>query len=98
MRCLRHAMRNNVSPDWLKRVLVLAPCYRKHSQAPIGGAVFTTEMVCEAAIDRIVELVKLTNSVPGNMHILFLFLLQSNIIYLFIIDYIAILWNGSYYY
>ncbi|KAL8157605.1 mediator of RNA polymerase II transcription subunit 23-like [Apium graveolens] len=64
MRCLRHAMRNNVSPDWLKRVLVLAPSNRPNSQAPISGAVFTTEMTCEAAIDRIVELVKLTKSVP----------------------------------
>ncbi|KAK1374680.1 Mediator complex, subunit Med23 [Heracleum sosnowskyi] len=62
MRCIRHAIRNTPSPDWWKRVLVVAPCYRLQSQAPTGGAVFTTEMICDAAIDRIVELLKLTNS------------------------------------
>lgn len=65
MRCIRHAIRNTPSPDWWKRVLVVAPCYRLQSQAPTGGAVFTTEMICDAAIDRIVELLKLTNSGSG---------------------------------
>lgn len=69
MRCIRHAIRNTPSPDWWKRVLVVAPCYRQQSQTPTGGAVFTTEMICEAAIDRIVELLKLTNSGSGNVHV-----------------------------
>lgn len=43
----------------------MAPCHRLHAQAPTPGAVFTSEMVCEAAIERIVELLKLTNS--GNI-------------------------------
>lgn len=62
LRCIRHALRNTPSPDWWKRVLLLAPCYRLQSQAPTPGAVFTAEMISEATIDRIVELLKLTNS------------------------------------
>ncbi|KAG2320940.1 hypothetical protein Bca4012_056042 [Brassica carinata] len=63
VRCIRHAIRTTPSPDWWKRVLVVAPCYRPSAQAgPIPGAVFTSEMICEAIIDRIVELLKLTNS------------------------------------
>ncbi|KAJ4889682.1 Mediator of RNA polymerase II transcription subunit 23 [Raphanus sativus] len=63
VRCIRHAIRTTPSPDWWKRVLVVAPCYRPSSQAgPIPGAVFTSDMICEAIIDRIVELLKLTNS------------------------------------
>lgn len=66
VRCIRHAIRTTPSPDWWKRVLVVAPCYRPASQAgPIPGAVFTSDMICEAIIDRIVELLKLTNS--GNV-------------------------------
>ncbi|CAN8313026.1 unnamed protein product [Cochlearia groenlandica] len=63
VRCIRHAIRTTPSPDWWKRVLVVAPCYRPPAQAgPIPGAVFTSDMICEAIIDRIVELLKLTNS------------------------------------
>ncbi|KAK4409723.1 Mediator of RNA polymerase II transcription subunit [Sesamum angolense] len=62
LRCLRHAFRNTPSPDWWRRVLLLAPCHRLHAQGPTPGAVFTSEMISEAAIDRIVELLKLTNS------------------------------------
>ncbi|KAJ0257673.1 Mediator of RNA polymerase II transcription subunit 23 [Hirschfeldia incana] len=63
VRCIRHAIRTTPSPEWWKRVLVVAPCYRPSAQAgPIPGAVFTSEMICEAIIDRIVELLKLTNS------------------------------------
>lgn len=62
LRCIRHALRNTPSPDWWKRVLLVAPCYRLHAQGPTAGAVFTYEMICEATIDRIVELLKLTNS------------------------------------
>jgi mediator of RNA polymerase II transcription subunit 23 len=63
VRCIRHAIRTTPSPDWWKRVLVVAPCYRPSTQAgPIPGAVFTSDMICEAIIDRIVELLKLTNS------------------------------------
>ncbi|EPS67818.1 hypothetical protein M569_06952, partial [Genlisea aurea] len=62
LRCLRHAFRNTPSPDWWRRVLLLAPCHRPHTQGPSSGAVFTSEMISEATIDRIVELLKLTNS------------------------------------
>ncbi|KAL0795329.1 hypothetical protein Bca101_066706 [Brassica carinata] len=63
VRCIRHAIRTTPSPDWWKRVLVVAPCYRPSTQpGPIPGAVFTSDMICEAIIDRIVELLKLTNS------------------------------------
>ncbi|WMV51897.1 hypothetical protein MTR67_045282 [Solanum verrucosum] len=65
LRCLKHALRNTPSPDWWRRVLLVAPCHRVHAQAPTPGAVFTSEMVCEAVIERIVELLKLTNS--GNI-------------------------------
>ncbi|KAL1327824.1 hypothetical protein HN51_037817 [Arachis hypogaea] len=61
LRCLRHAFRTTPSPDWWRRVLVLCPCFRP-SQAPTPGAVFSTEMIIEATIDRIVELLRLTNS------------------------------------
>ncbi|XP_060196187.1 mediator of RNA polymerase II transcription subunit 23-like, partial [Lycium barbarum] len=62
LRCLKHALRNTPSPDWWRRVLLVAPCHRNPAQAPTAGAVFTSEMVCEAVIERIVELLKLTNS------------------------------------
>ncbi|CAA0817154.1 Mediator of RNA polymerase II transcription subunit 23 [Striga hermonthica] len=62
LRCLRHAFRNTPSPDWWRRVLLLAPCHRLNTQGPTPGAVFTSEMISEATIDRIVELLKLTNS------------------------------------
>ncbi|KAL3510513.1 hypothetical protein ACH5RR_029914, partial [Cinchona calisaya] len=62
IRCIRHALRNTPSLDWWKRVLLLAPCNRLHAQTPTPGAVFTSEMISEATIDRIVELLKLTNS------------------------------------
>ncbi|CAL5206700.1 unnamed protein product [Lathyrus oleraceus] len=62
VRCIRHALRTTPSPDWWRRVLVLAPCYRPSSQGITAGAVFSSEMICEAVIDRIVELSKLTNS------------------------------------
>ncbi|XP_059649495.1 mediator of RNA polymerase II transcription subunit 23 [Cornus florida] len=64
LRCIKHALRNTPSPDWWKRVLLVAPCYRDriNAQGPTPGAVFTSEMICEATINRIVELLKLTNS------------------------------------
>ncbi|XP_021293610.1 mediator of RNA polymerase II transcription subunit 23 [Herrania umbratica] len=62
LRCIRHAIRSTPSPDWWKRVLVVAPCYRGSAQVPTPGAVFTSDMICEATIDRIIELLKLTNS------------------------------------
>ncbi|KAI4373214.1 hypothetical protein MLD38_011365 [Melastoma candidum] len=62
LRCIRHAIRATPSPDWWKRVLLVAPCYRNATQAPTPGAVFTSEMICEATIDRIVELLKWSNS------------------------------------
>ncbi|GAB4828736.1 Mediator of RNA polymerase II transcription subunit 23 [Ancistrocladus abbreviatus] len=62
LRCIKHALRTTPSPEWWKRVLVVAPCYRPQPIVPTPGAVFTSEMICEATIDRIVELLKLTNS------------------------------------
>ncbi|KAL7602984.1 hypothetical protein Lser_V15G14952 [Lactuca serriola] len=62
MRCIRHALRNAPSPDWWRRVLLVAPCHRPQPQGSIAGAVFSSDMICEATIDRIVELLKLTNS------------------------------------
>ncbi|XP_042501830.1 mediator of RNA polymerase II transcription subunit 23 isoform X1 [Macadamia integrifolia] len=63
MRCLRHALHTTPSPDWWRRVVLLAPCYRQPAQqVPTPGTVFSSEMICEATIDRIMELLKLTNS------------------------------------
>lgn len=70
LRCIRHAICTTPSPEWWKRVLLVAPCYRGPSQGPTPGAVFTSEMICEATIDRIVELLKLTNS--GMLSLLFI--------------------------
>ncbi|KAL8161237.1 hypothetical protein V2J09_012726 [Rumex salicifolius] len=56
IRCLRHALHTAPSPEWWKRVLVVAPCYRPQPIIPTPGAVFTCEMICEATIDRIIEL------------------------------------------
>lgn len=61
MRCLRHALRTTPSPDWWRRVLLVAPCY-KPSQPSTPGAVFSPEMICEAVVDRTIELLKVTNS------------------------------------
>ncbi|KAF5750129.1 hypothetical protein HS088_TW03G00461 [Tripterygium wilfordii] len=62
LRCIGHAFRTTPSPDWWKRVLLVAPCYKNNTQGPTPGAVFTSNMICEATIDRIVELLKQTNS------------------------------------
>eukprot|EP00257_Ricinus_communis_P023718 XP_015583776.1 mediator of RNA polymerase II transcription subunit 23 isoform X1 [Ricinus communis] len=62
LRCIRHALRTTPSPDWWKRVLLVAPSYRNPAHGPTPGAVFVSSMICEATIDRIVELLKLTNS------------------------------------
>ncbi|XP_021746829.1 mediator of RNA polymerase II transcription subunit 23-like [Chenopodium quinoa] len=62
LRCIRHALRTTPSPDWWKRVLLVAPCYRPQPNVSSPGAVFTWDMICEATVDRIVELLKLTNS------------------------------------
>ncbi|XP_065857093.1 mediator of RNA polymerase II transcription subunit 23 [Euphorbia lathyris] len=62
LRCIRHALRTTPSPDWWKRVLLVAPSYRNPAHGPTPGAVFTSSMICEATIDRIAELLKLTNS------------------------------------
>lgn len=62
LRCIRHALRSTPAPDWWRRVLLVAPSNRQHPQAPTPGAVFTSAMICEANIDRIVELLRLTNS------------------------------------
>lgn len=75
MRCIRHALRTTPSPDWWKRVLLVAPCYRSPAQGPTPGAVFTSEMICEATIDRIFELLKLTNSGNYSFFVILLFIL-----------------------
>ncbi|KAJ9548970.1 hypothetical protein OSB04_021513 [Centaurea solstitialis] len=62
LRCIRHALRSTPAPDWWRRVLLVAPCNRQHPQGPTPGAVFTSDMIREANIDRIVELLRLTNS------------------------------------
>lgn len=63
MRCLRHALRTTPSPDWWRRVLLSAPCYRPHTQqASTPGAVFSPEMIGEAVADRTIELLKMTNT------------------------------------
>ncbi|PKA62731.1 Mediator of RNA polymerase II transcription subunit 23 [Apostasia shenzhenica] len=62
LRCLRHALHTTPSPDWWRRVLLVAPCYRQQAQPPTPGAVFSPEMNCEAVIDRTIDLLKLTNS------------------------------------
>lgn len=63
LRCLKHALRSTPSPDWWRRVVIVAPFYRQQSQhATNPCAVFSSEMICEATIDRTLELLKLTNS------------------------------------
>ncbi|KAK9105927.1 hypothetical protein Scep_022771 [Stephania cephalantha] len=63
LRCLRHALRTTPSPDWWRRVLLVAPCYKAaNQQVPTPGAIFSSEMVYESLIDRIMELLKLTTS------------------------------------
>ncbi|CAA6664813.1 unnamed protein product [Spirodela intermedia] len=62
LRCLKHGLRSTPSPDWWRRVLLVAPCYRNAQQTSTPGAVFSSEMVSEAIIDRTMELLNLTNS------------------------------------
>ncbi|WOL20126.1 mediator of RNA polymerase II transcription subunit 23 [Canna indica] len=63
LRCLRHALRTTPSPDWWRRVLLVAPCYKPQAlQTSTPGAVFSPEMICEAVVDRTMELLKITNS------------------------------------
>lgn len=63
LRCLRHALRTTPSPDWWRRVLLVAPCYRSHSQqSSTPGAVFSPDMIGEAVADRTIELLRFTNS------------------------------------
>ncbi|KAJ3694833.1 hypothetical protein LUZ60_000210 [Juncus effusus] len=63
MRCLRHALRATPSPDWWRRVLLVAPCYRLQAQQQPAtpGAVFSLDMIGEAVADRCVELLRVTN-------------------------------------
>ncbi|KAH9313514.1 hypothetical protein KI387_022141, partial [Taxus chinensis] len=60
LRCLRHALHTMPSPDWWRRVLSIAPCYRQNAQQHVSvpGIVFSPEMICEAIIDRIMELMQ----------------------------------------
>ncbi|KAJ4816734.1 Mediator of RNA polymerase II transcription subunit 23 [Rhynchospora pubera] len=64
MRCLRHALRATPSPDWWRRVLLVAPCYRPTAQQHVStpGAVFSPDMIGEAVADRTLELLKITNT------------------------------------
>lgn len=77
LRCLRHALQTTPSPEYWRRVLLIAPCYRSHSQhVPTPGVVFSSEMICEATIDRTMELLKLTKSGRIFIHaVTFFFLL-----------------------
>lgn len=59
-------------------MLLLAPCYRPQSNVSTPGAVFTWDMIGEAAVDRIVELLKLTNSGKRLLPVLFLFFSSGN--------------------
>lgn len=43
-------------------MVLIASCYRNAQQTSTPGAVFSSEMVCEAIIDRTMELLSLTNS------------------------------------
>ncbi|CAN1317750.1 Mediator of RNA polymerase II transcription subunit 23 [Linum perenne] len=45
LRCIRHALRATPSPDWWKRVLLVASCYRNPAHGPTPGAVFTSSMI-----------------------------------------------------
>ncbi|KAL2653365.1 hypothetical protein R1flu_021493 [Riccia fluitans] len=67
LRCLRHALRINPSADWWRKVLLSAPRYRQGTQSqPAQSRVtltstqpaseFSADMICEAAVDRILEL------------------------------------------
>ncbi|EEF26229.1 conserved hypothetical protein [Ricinus communis] len=42
LRCIRHALRTTPSPDWWKRVLLVAPSYRSPAHGPTPGAVFVS--------------------------------------------------------
>lgn len=47
--------------EWWRRVLLVAPCYRPHAQqSATPGA--SPEMICEAIIDRRIELLQMTSS------------------------------------
>ncbi|KAG0577554.1 hypothetical protein KC19_5G164800 [Ceratodon purpureus] len=68
MRCLRQALRACVSTDWWKRVLVLAPRFKKGPQStgPRTGSMyvgqpsleFSAEMTCDAVVERVMELMQ----------------------------------------
>ncbi|KAM7275982.1 hypothetical protein ACFE04_017848 [Oxalis oulophora] len=62
LRCLRHALRTTSSPGWWVRSHYVAHYNRTHHHAFSFGDVFTSAMICEALIDRIIELLMLTNS------------------------------------
>ncbi|PON62724.1 hypothetical protein PanWU01x14_136360 [Parasponia andersonii] len=61
LRCIRHAFCTTPSPDWWKRVLLVAPCYRLQDQGSTPGAVFSSEMICEGTIDRMEKRIKEIN-------------------------------------
>lgn len=66
LRCLRHGLRVIPSSDWWRRVLTFAPRPPQQSSVSRQGYfvssmpnfVFTAEMMCEAVVDRIIELMK----------------------------------------
>lgn len=68
MRCLRQALRACVSTDWWKKVLVLAPRFKKapQSMGPRTGSLFvgqpslefSADMTCDAVVERIMELMQ----------------------------------------
>ena len=80
MRCLRHALCATPSPDWWRRVLLVAPCYKPAAQQHVStpGAVFSPDMIGEAVADRTLELLKITNTGTFNVVSLYCF---SNLLF-----------------
>lgn len=52
-------------------MLLMAPCYKSNAQGSTPGAVFSSEMISEATIERTVELLKMTNSGNGFSFLIF---------------------------
>ncbi len=86
MRCLRQALRASVTTDWWKRVLVLAPRFKKglQSTGPRTGSMyvgqpsleFSAEMTCDAVVERVMELMQ---PLPTGYILLCLFIMCDRI-------------------
>ncbi|KAH7516298.1 hypothetical protein FEM48_Zijuj10G0120400 [Ziziphus jujuba var. spinosa] len=51
IRCIRHALQTTPSPEWWKRVLLVARCHKSPSQGPAAGLFLTSEMVRQQLIE-----------------------------------------------